>query len=132
MADLSTIGTFIIGSGGLLGSCIAIYMARANRKKTEAESIKTSSEARKLDTEAAKLDDERYRDRETFWREEVEKVEKKFERKIDELEQKVAGLQLLIEGHIPWDWEALRKLKMNDIDQRDPPTLIWVEERREE
>jgi hypothetical protein len=123
MVDLSTIGAFLLGGGGLVGSSIAIYMARANKTKIGAET-------KKLDTEAAKLDDDRFQTRELFWQREVQKVKDELNPKIEDLEREVASLKLLIEGHIPWDWEVLRKLRLNGIEQRDPPTLIWIEEQR--
>jgi len=123
MSDISAIGSLIVSFGALITGAVALYMARASKGKTQAET-------KKLDTEAAKLDDDRFQAREVYWNGVVTSLKSEFEEKIDELERKVSGLQLLIEGHIPWDWEALRKLKLNDIEQRDPPTLIWIEEQR--
>lgn len=125
MSDISAIGSLIVSFGALITGAVALYMARASKNKTQAET-------KKLDTEAAKLDDDRFQAREIYWNGVVKSIKEEFEDKIDELERKVSGLQLLIEGHIPWDWEALRKLKLNDIEQRDPPTLIWIEEQRRE
>ena len=49
MADLSTIGTFVMGGGGLVASAIALYMTATNKKSTEANTGKTQAEEKEIE-----------------------------------------------------------------------------------
>jgi hypothetical protein len=137
--DLSTIGTFVLGGGGLLTGLLALYSARATKNKTQAEAGKTSADAgvskateKEIEVRAVAMSEKTFQDREKFWSDRVEEVRESCEKDVNELKEEVGWLRILIENHVPWDWEAIRKLKLADIEQRNPPTLNYVRKREQQ
>lgn len=52
--------------------------------------------------------------------------EQKFRAEIDALKREVESLKLYINRHIPWDWKAVRELRLNGIEIEDPPSLQYI------
>ena len=125
MADLSSIGTMVLGGGGLITGLLAMFSARANRSKTNSETninIASAEQSR----------ENLHQSRELFWRAELEEVRKTFQSETIELRKEVTCLRMLIENHVPWDWEVVRQLKLAGFDFRDPPTLNYFNPKPEE
>lgn len=125
MADMSSLGTIILGGGGLVTGLLALFSARANRSKTDSET-KVNIAAFEQTREAL------YQSREAFWRKEVNELHDSFEEEVETLRAEVAWLRILIENHVPWDWEVVRQLKLSGIDFRLPPTLNYIKHKPEE
>lgn len=126
MNNLSTLGAFVMGGGGLLASLIALYMARPNRNKLEADTGKTQAEEKEIETRAAKVSEETYQSREKFWNAQVQQVKEECHQEVSQLRREVGYLKALIEQHVPWDWETQRLLIQNGIDHPKPPTLNYI------
>lgn len=56
-----------------------------------------------------------------------ESSEEKFQRRIAKLEREIESLKLYINRHIPWDWKAVRELRLAGIDIEDPPSLQYIQ-----
>lgn len=125
MLSWSTLGTLVLGGGGLITGVLALLSARANNNKTFSETSLNYANAEHSRENVHQL-------RESFWRTEMEKVHTNLENEIDELRKEVASLRILIETHVPWDWEVVRQLKLAGIDFRDPPTLNYFKQKSEE
>lgn len=121
MPSLSEIGPLVMTSGALITSGLAVYYSRSNRNKIDSESGVNNASAKEIEERAATLSDERYRKREEFWSQEIE-----------ELRDEVAWLRILIENHVPWDWEQMRKMTLAGIEHDRPPTLNYVKRKRKE
>lgn len=124
--NLSEAGSLILGGGGLITACLAFYSARANRTKISSEAGVNAATEKEIEQRAIGLSEKTYQARERFWEERVDKVKIQCEAEIDELREEIGWLRLLIEAHVPWDWEAIRLLKLNSLDMRDPPTLNYI------
>lgn len=122
MLDWSALGTIILGGGGLITGILALFSARSNKSKIDSE---TDINVANVEQSREKL----HQSRELFWRNEVEQVREAFEREIADLRNEVTWLRVLIENHVPWDWEVVRQLKLAGIDYRDPPTLNYIKSR---
>ena len=46
--------------------------------------------------------------------------------KINSLYDELAWMKILIENHVPWDWEVQRLLIQNGIDHKNPPSLNYI------
>ena len=122
MLDWSTLGTIILGGGGLITGILALFSARSNKNKLDSETdINVAN--------AAQSREKLHQSRELFLRNEVDEVRQAFEREITELRNEVTWLRVLIENHVPWDWEVVRQLKLAGIEFRDPPTLNYLKSR---
>ena len=119
MLDWSSLGTIILGGGGLITGILAMFSARANKSKLNSE---TNINIANVEHSREKL----HQSRELFWRNEVDQVRLAFEREIQELRNEVTWLRVLIENHVPWDWEVVRQLKLAGIEFRNPPTLNYI------
>lgn len=119
MLDWSSVGTIILGGGGLVTGILALFSARASKGKINSE---TDINIANVEQSREKL----HQSRELFWRNEVDKVRESFEREIKELRNEVTWLRVLIENHVPWDWEVVRQLKLAGIEFRNPPTLNYI------
>lgn len=117
--DIAAVGTLVLGGGGLLTGMLALFSATEGKRKTK-------SETKVNNANAETLREKLFQTREAFWRGEVEKVKESFEKEVEELRSEVAWLRVLIEAHVPWDWEAIRQLKLSGIAFRDPPTLNYI------
>ncbi len=124
MAGWSSLGTIILGTGGLITGCLALYSAKSNRNKINSEVD--------LNIISAESSHESLRQsRELFWREEMNQMRHSFEVEISQLRAELAAFRMLIEGHVPWDWEVIRQLKLAGIDHREPPTLNYIQKESE-
>ena len=56
-----------------------------------------------------------------------ESSEEKFRGEIADLRREIESLKLYINRHIPWDWKAVRELRLQGIDIEDPPSLQYIE-----
>lgn len=125
MLDWSTAGTLLLGGGGLITGALALFSARANKQKVNSE---TNINIATLEQSRETL----HQSRELFWRTEIEKMRETFEREIAAMRQELAALRMLIEAHVPWDWEVVRQLKLMGVDFRDPPTLNYIKKNQPE
>lgn len=125
MPDATTLGTMILGTGGLITGALALFSARANRSKT-------TSEANLNIANAEQSRENLHQSREMFLRLEMENLRNNLQKEVNELRDEVISLRLLIESHVPWDWEVVRQLKLAGIDFRDPPTLNYFKQKPEE
>lgn len=124
MLNWSSLGTLVLGGGGLVTGILALFSARANKGKVNSE---TNLNIASVEESREKL----HQSRELFWRNEMQQVREAFEREIQELRNEVTWLRVLIESHVPWDWEVVRLLKLAGIEYRDPPTLNYLQSKIE-
>lgn len=54
--------------------------------------------------------------------------EQKFNAKVEALELELVSLKRYVNEHMPWDWKAVRALRLNGIEIEDPPTLFYIKE----
>jgi hypothetical protein len=125
MTDLSSLGTLILGGGGLITGLLALFSARASKNKINSE---TTLNFASFEQSRENL----HQSREIFWRSEVEKMQNSFESEVVGLREDVASLRILIENHVLWDWEVVRQLKLAGIEFRDPPSLNYIKRKTEE
>lgn len=114
-----TVATLFLGGGGLITGLLALFSANVNKRKT-------NTEADVNDANAANSREQLLQSRELFWRKEFQTMQENFQSEIDELRTEVAWLRVLIENHVPWDWEVVRQLKLAGIEFREPPTLHYI------
>lgn len=105
---------------------IALFHARSNRRKTDAETEKTKVETTVSAKEAAAFDENREIEREARWEKKLAETEKKLGDRITEHERRLATQQRYIEKHVPWDWRAVRELRLKGVEIEDPPTLVYL------
>ena len=125
MASLSSLGTIVLGGGGLITGLLALFSARANKNKTNSE-VKVNMST------AEQIREKLYQSREEFWRGEVDHMQKCFSCDLGKLRNESAALRALIDRHLIWDWEVVRALKLAGVEVRDPPTLHYIKEKLEE
>ena len=119
MLNWSTVGTLILGSGGLITGVLALLSSRSSKNKIDSETqvnIASAAQSHEMLVES----------RETFWRKETEFAKEAFEVELVSLKKEVAWMRILIENHVPWDWEVVRQLKLAGIEVSNPPTLNYV------
>lgn len=121
--NIQLIATVLFGGGGLIAGLVAIFMVRANKGKVQADTKET-------EMRAIQLSDSIDAEREARWQKKVDTVQAKCDEEVDELREEVAWLRILIENHVPWDWEVQRKLIQNGIDHSRPPTLNYIRGRQ--
>lgn len=129
--NASLVGQWVLGSGALVASLIALYMARSNKKNTEAVTGKTNAEEKEIEEKAIALSEATYQSREKFWQGQVQDVKRECHSEVEELRSEVAWLKVLIEQHVPWDWAQQRRLTLAGIEHEAPPTLNWIKDRQE-
>jgi hypothetical protein len=117
--SMATVGPLILGAGGLITGMVALFSVNVNKRKVH-------TEADVNDATAANSREQLLQSREIFWRKEFDDLHKTFQSEIDELKTEVAWLRVLIENHVPWDWEVVRQLKLAGIEFREPPTLHYL------
>lgn len=120
--NIQLIATILFGGGGFIAGLIAIFMVRANRGKVVADTKET-------EMRAIQLSDSIDAERDRRWQEKIDNVQKKCDEDVDELREEVGWLKLLIENHVPWDWEMQRKAIQAGIDHSKPPTLNYIKGR---
>lgn len=103
----------------MITGLIALFSANVSKRKT-------NTEADVNDATAANSREQLFQSRELFWRKEMQTMHDTFQSEINELRTEVAWLRVLIENHVPWDWEVVRQLKLAGIDFREPPTLHYI------
>lgn len=119
MLNWSTVGTLILGSGGLITGVLALLSSRSSKNKIDSETqVNIAS--------AAQSHEMLVQSQETFWRKETEFVKEAFEVELVSIKKEVAWMRILIENHVPWDWEVVRQLKLAGIEVSNPPTLNYV------
>ena len=128
--NFQTVGMWVVGSGGLLTGSLSLYSMRANLGKTNSESGLNDATRKKIEVEAKSIVQEAERKREEFWNKKFDDNEKNFDKQIADLQDEVSWLRMLIENHIPWDWEVQRLLIKAGIEHRRPPTLQYVKNNR--
>jgi len=119
MLNWSTVGTLILGSGGLITGVLALLSSRSSKNKIDSETqvnIASAAQSHEMLVES----------RETFWRKETEFAKEAFEVELVSLKKEVAWMRILIKNHVPWDWEVVRQLKLAGIEVSNPPTLNYV------
>ena len=117
--NIQLIATIVFGGGGLIAGLIAIFMVKANKGKVVADTKET-------EMRAIQLSDSIDAEREARWQRKVDDVQKKCDEDVDELREEIGWLKLLIENHVPWDWEMQRKAIQAGIDHAKPPTLNYI------
>jgi hypothetical protein len=113
MAKLMTSQDWInllLAMAAALGPAVTVYLARQNWRKTGSEITLNKRQEAKLSQEIEN------------------KSEEKFQAEIDVLKKEVATLRRYINRHIPWDWQAVRELKLAGIEIEDPPDLNYLED----
>jgi hypothetical protein len=116
---MATVGPLILGASGLITGMVALFSVNVNKRKVH-------TEADVNDATAANSREQLLQSREIFWRKEFDDLHKTFQSEIDELKTEVAWLRVLIENHVPWDWEVVRQFKLAGIEFREPPTLHYL------
>lgn len=117
------IGTVILGASGFVTGLLALFSAKASKSKTNSETdinIAAVAQSRENLNQS----------REKFWREELEDAKLSFDNELSSLRQELGWMRLLIENHVPWDWEVVRQLKLAGIDVSNPPTLNYIKNRK--
>lgn len=111
--DIASIGTLILGGGGLVTGVLALLSAKTNKNKTKSETnLNIANEA--------------------HYRENIHQSrEALLQKEIILLREEVAALRTLIEKHMSWDWEVVRQLRLAGIEFREPPTLNYAKESKE-
>lgn len=123
MLNFTTLGTVILGGGGLITGILALFSARANKNKTNSETDINVANVESSREQLRQL-------REAFWQNEMDKVKESFQVELSHLRDEVGWLRVLIENHVPWDWEVQRQLKLAGIEYRDPPTLNYIKSKK--
>lgn len=126
MIDISDIGTMFLGGGGLVTGCLSLYSIRTNLKKIDSEADVNQATRQKIEAEAVALNDATEQRREEFWNKKLEDAKSEFNRQIHNLNEEIGWMRLLIENHVPWDWEVQRLLIKAGIEHRKPPTLQYI------
>lgn len=120
MLNFATLGTLILGGGGLVTGILALFSARSSKDKLNSE---TKINVANVENSREQL----HQSREIFLRTEMDKMHEVFEKELALLRSEVGWLRVLIENHVPWDWEVVRQLKLAGIEVRDPPTLNYIQ-----
>jgi hypothetical protein len=120
--NVQLVATMLFGGGGLIAGLTAIFMVRANRGKVQADTKET-------EMRAIQLSDSIDSEREQRWQRKVDAVKRECDLEVNELRDEVAWLKLLIENHVPWDWEMQHKAIQAGIDHSHPPTLNYIRKR---
>lgn len=122
--NAQTIGLVVTWLSVAVSAGITLYTVRPNRNKTVAETELTKSQTVTKTKEAAAFDEDREQKREAKWEAKIKECEDKFEAQLDPLRRELAFQRRYIERHIPWDWTAVRELRMRGVEIEDPPTLV--------
>jgi hypothetical protein len=130
--DLSALGGIILGTGGAVTGGLSIFAVRANKNKTVSETGMNEASGKEIEQKAIALSEQTYQARETFWSKQVETVRTDCEKEIAELREEIGWLRVLIENHVPWDWERIREAKLAGLDPPNPPTLNYIRSRQVE
>lgn len=130
MVDLSTLGTMLLGGGGLITGGLSLYSIRSNLKKIESEAGVNDATKRKTESEAAALNEATEQKREEFWNKKLTDTKLEFNIKIEELHEEIGWMRVLIENHVPWDWETQHLLIQAGIEHRKPPTLHYIRKKK--
>ncbi len=126
MIDISDIGTMLLGGGGLVTGCLSLYSIRTNLKNIDSEAGVNQATRRRIEVEAVALNEATEQRREEFWNKKLEDTKSEFNRQIHNLNEEIGWMRLLIENHVPWDWEVQRLLIKAGIEHRKPPTLQYI------
>jgi predicted Holliday junction resolvase-like endonuclease len=123
----------ILGIGALGSPISLVILLRQRWRKGEVE-IKADEMKVDLDkaqisevaNRAAAINQDREQKREEHWQSKLDKQERKLRGEIGDLRAEVNGLKSYINEHIPWDWEAVRQLRLAGIEIDNPPSLIYI------
>jgi hypothetical protein len=125
--------TTILGIGALGSPISLVILLRQRWRKGEVE-IKLDETKVELDKQqisevanrAAAINQDREQKREEHWQKKLDDQEHKLQGEIGDLRAEVNGLKSYINEHIPWDWEAVRQLRLAGIEIENPPSLIYI------
>lgn len=121
-----TLINLLLGMGALASPLVTIVLLKQRWRKGEAEIRLDKITEAKIADEVASSTDQRERDREAFWQEKLDAQDTKLCEEIRDLRLEVNVLKRYINRHIPWDWEAVRLLKLADINVPNPPSLNYL------
>lgn len=96
--------------GWVLSILTTIYFLPTRKRKEDSEIHLTQAQEKQMVTQIDEIQEQRYRT------------------KIEELEKKVGYLEKYINEHMPWDWKAVRSLRLAGIDIEDPPSLFYIKD----
>lgn len=125
----------ILGVGALGSPISLVILLRQRWRKGEGEIRLDKVTETKLANEALAINDKRERDREEVWEKRLADQQMLHDRDMSELRGEMRELRLesdtlklFIHRHMPWDWDAVRKLTLAGIDHSDPPSLIYLKD----
>lgn len=128
--NLGTIMTLMFGAGGFITGGMSLYSIRSQKKKTDSETGVNASIKQKNEAEAIALNESTEEKREEFWNKKFEDNRKEFEDKLNDVYEELSWMRVLIENHVPWDWEVQRLLIQNGIEHKRPPSLNYIKSQK--
>lgn len=121
-----TILNVLLSMGTISSPIIAIIFVRQRLRAGDTKIDLDKKDAAIKSREALSMDQDREQKRETHWQAKLDDQERKLDEEIAELRAEVNGLQRYINEHIPWDWDAVRQLRLAGIEIDNPPSLIYI------
>lgn len=121
-----TILNVLLAMGTLASPIIALIFVRQQLRAGDTKIDLDKKDAAIKSREALSMDQDREQKRETHWQTKLDDQELKLDQEIAELRAEVNGLKQYINEHIPWDWDAVRQLRLAGIEIDNPPSLIYI------
>jgi homoserine dehydrogenase len=116
----------VLGIGALGSPVSLLILLRQKWRKGEVDIEVEKVSVSEVANRAAAINQDRELKREEHWQKKLDAQEYKFQGEIGELRAEVNGLKSYINEHIPWDWEAVRQLRLAGIEIENPPSLIYI------
>lgn len=123
----------ILGIGALGSPISLVILLRQRWRKGEGEIRLDKAQESEVVNRAAAINQDRELKREEHWQKKLDDQEHKFQGEIGELRGEMRALRLesdtlklFIHRHMPWDWEAVRKMTLASIEHTDPPSLVYI------
>lgn len=92
----------------LISIATTIYFLPTRKRKEDSEVHLTQAQERQMVTQIE------------------QSQEQKFNKEIVDLKIEVESLKKYINEHMPWDWNAVRALRLAGIEIDDPPSLFYI------
>lgn len=128
----------ILGIGALGSPISLVILLRQRWRKGEGEITLDKAQESEVVNRAAAINQTRELEREQHWQKKLDDQEHKFHGELGELRGEMRELRLesdtlklFIHRHMPWDWEAVRKMTLAGIEHTDPPSLVYLKGEQE-
>lgn len=108
--SVAEFGPYVVSG---VGVAVALYLARSQRRRNDADTSLTKADTARIANEAAAINERRERDRETYW-----------QTQLDEVRAETANLKKYVNRVVPWVWRAAQKMLAENIDFEPPPQLM--------